>query len=216
MEYSYQKIEKKYNKDFKKNEKGFDHILSSQAYYIIRFDGMGMTKRFRPQKELFDLHFVNSIKETFSVFCKNHDQQIKFGYQCNDEISVLIKSIKQGKENTYNRVEKLLSLFASEISVLFDRHFRGDENNQNELNIFDARIFRISEKKILEYFCLRQAFGIEHITTRMRNLKKNVNKDEHPDVYYGSIFKASRILPSFEFKGNEETLKEAAAILMSR
>ena len=225
--YNYEVIMEEYNKMFQPNEKQFEKVINVNCYYIMRFDGKGMTKRFKPQNQLFDLPFVQSIKDTFFTFCNNHKQQILFGYQCNDEISILIKGTEQDKENSYNRVEKLLSLFASEISVLFDRFYRNrlsedsNESRMNALNIFDARIFQVSKRMMPDYFRLRQAFGIEHVTTRIQNKtnkkitdKKNIfhiigkQGQDATELYYGNIFSSHEELCPFEFKIDMVRLKK--------
>ena len=201
---------------------------NTKKCYIMRFDGKEMTKRFKPKDKLFDMFFIRSIKDTFFDFCNNHEQQILFGYQCNDEISILIKGTDQAEEDTDNRVEKLLSLFASEISVLFDRHYlqqiseRINPKSLDSLNIFDARIFQVPKRMLHEYFILRQAFGIEHVTTRIQNIFKGHSrtkevvflaiKEQEQDadeIYYGNVYSPLAKLRPFEFKHDPERLKKS-------
>ena len=220
----YKQVLKSYNKLFKKKEKNYDRVLRSASYYIMRFDGKDMTSRFKPKNEFFNKQFIRSIQEAFFSFCNTHKQQILFGYQCNDEISILIKSIKQDKENCYNRTEKLLSLFASEISIRFDRIYQNIETRfekKEPINIFDARIFDISKDQIYEYFIMRQAFQIEHMTTRIRHVinKKRISKDEcinalnstgftADTIYYGCIFMPNIEIAPFDFMEKKDLFKQ--------
>ena len=175
MNYNYDDVKAMYDKEIKPLEEREKTFLEDGKYYIMRFDGVGMTKRFKPQEALFNWLFLRYMKKTFYVFCKHHSAQICFGFQCNDEISIMIKKIKQDEDNTLNRKEKLLSLFASEISVLFDEYCAKKAPEENpeyvgeRLNIFDARIFEVTQEQGLTYFCLRQAFGVEHVITRIFN-----------------------------------------------
>ena len=55
------------------------------------------------------------MKDTFKEFC-TPDKRILFAFSYSDEISILIKT---DLKNARYRLEKLLSLYSSEISVLF-------------------------------------------------------------------------------------------------
>ena len=225
--FNYDEIKKTYYNSFNELERKYEKALDPTCYYIIRFDGKGMTKRFKSKEQFLDLGFLKVIETTFYSFCQNHNQQILFAYHCNDEISILIKAIKQDKNNLYNRMEKLLSLFASEISVLFDRNYRNrvQSNKNNEyndvLNVFDARLFQVPKKKIDLYFCTRQAFCIEHIFTRIKNYYgTTANNDEdimqilekHEDdpqeLYYGHLFAHGSPQASFDFEKEKERLEK--------
>lgn len=152
----------------------------------------------------------------------------------------MIKTIKQDEDNTLNRKEKLLSLFASEISVLFDEYCAKKAPEENpeyvgeRLNIFDARIFEVTQEQGLTYFCLRQAFGIEHIITRIVNKKhikeldvtttieflksydeiKSFKHNHNPtniyELLFGNAFNPQKHIYPFEFNTKKQFLKSIA------
>ena len=215
----YDSIRRTYDCMFKYYEKEFDTELDPAGYYIIRFDGKGMTKRFKGKDRLFDPIFFKSIKEAFLSFCDNHSAQILFGYQCSDEISVFVRSVDPNGETIYNRIEKLLSLLAAEVSVLFDRRYRenlrllaGDAAEDDTMNVFDARIFKVPRITVPQYFYLRQEYGIEHISKRIKNECGDKDRDNEAileilrenglnaeDVYYGVAFARGADAMSFDF-----------------
>lgn len=212
MKYDYDEIKLQYENSFLEIEEKEKHFLESNKLYIVRLDGVGMTKRFKPYKFFFNRDFLFNIQNAFYDFCNHHSEQVLFGFHCNDEISLLIKTVKQDADNTYNRKEKLLSLFASEISVRFDQYCgkKPPETDPNffgeKLNIFDARIFEVTKDQVVPYFCLRQAFGIEHALTRLKyktGKEKNIEEAlvliKHPNILFGNLFKKNQKLTPFEF-----------------
>lgn len=221
MEYDYDKIKSIYKASFKRIEEKEECLLEPNSFYIIRLDGKGMTKRFKPKKYFINKAFLSNIQQAFFDFCNHHLEQVIFGFQCNDEISLLIKAIKEDDDNTYNRKEKLLSLFASEISIYFNNYCLNTPPEEDpdflgeRVNIFDARIFKISKNEIVKYFCLRQSFGIEHILTRIRNKTgsdQNVKSallklNNDRSVLFGNIFKCSQ-RKTFEFLKNRKKLND--------
>ena len=192
----------------------------------MRFDGKGMTKRFKPKEALCNECFFKNIKRAFLDFCKEHSSLFLFGFQCNDEISVLLRASENDGDDR-SRKEKMLSLFSSEISVRFDRLCSKHppevsiENGNDLVNVFDARIFEIAKENISTYFRLRQAFGIEHTLTRIKNktkceygipsaieLLKEKTKLNPREVLFGIFFAPKKHLYPIELKTREEQLKK--------
>ena len=237
MNYDYNSVKRMYEEEIMPLENAEKTFLADGKYYIMRFDGVGMTKRFKPQKVLFNWRFLQNMRKTFHSFCKRHSKQILLGFQCNDEISILISATKQEDDKSFNRKEKLLSLFASEISILFNEccaQIPPEENPEyvgERLNIFDARIFEVTQTQCVSYFCLRQAFGIEHILTRIKNKmgceeldvagalqflkdrnsinvanqKKNMINEK--ELLFGNTFSPRKNIFPFEFDTKKDFLK---------
>ncbi|MDE5714897.1 MAG: tRNA(His) guanylyltransferase Thg1 family protein, partial [Anaeroplasmataceae bacterium] len=101
---------------FKILEKEFNLSLEPNSYYILRFDGKSMTKDYKIKNEPINDVFFKTMKETFKQFCLNK-LSIIFAYSFSDEISILIRSSSSDEDEC--RIQKLISLYSSEISVLF-------------------------------------------------------------------------------------------------
>ncbi|MDE6655961.1 MAG: tRNA(His) guanylyltransferase Thg1 family protein [Anaeroplasmataceae bacterium] len=210
---------------FKKLENEFDFKLDSNAYYIVRFDGKGMTKDYRQGNVAINETFFNTMKEIFKSFCSNNSY-ILFAYSCNDEISILIKATS-GIKSITSRSEKILSLLASELSVLFYKNAIKNNLALKRDSLFDARLIKLEEKDILNYFCSRQAFAIYEYVYRLRNQyninrnlkntkdilpelkKKNINYFGLPFEYrYGLIYSPlKKQIKPFDFSGDLERLE---------
>lgn len=87
--YSYGYAKKLYQ-TFKMKEEEFDIKLEKDRFYIIRFDGSGMTAGFKIKGMAINKKFFDTMKNTFYEFCESTENVI-FGYSFSDEISILIK-----------------------------------------------------------------------------------------------------------------------------
>lgn len=169
--YSYS-YAKSLNGYFKNHEKKFDKMLKPDTYYVIRFDGKGMTKAFKQIGKAIFEPFFNTMKQTFTEFCKAHDNVI-FGYSFSDEISILLKgeANPQGKNNIdNNRIEKLLSLMSGKVALIFNRLAAANKLElQGKDWLFDARIIELKDKtEVAQYFIARQAFAIDKYLGQLR------------------------------------------------
>ena len=223
--YSYDYAQKKY-KHFKQNEKQFDIQLEHNFYYIIRFDGKGMTKGFKIKRQAINKSFFDTMDATFNEFCKATNITL-FGYSFSDEISILIRR-SSDDEDDYNRVEKLLSLLSSKLSLIF---YRNAQKNNLDLHdkdwIFDARLLQLKEQEVVNYFLARQAYAIdkyimqlktEHgvsfklktsklVLSQLHNL--GITYENLPAKYrYGLIYSPTIQQTSFEFDSNKSLLRQ--------
>lgn len=220
--YSYPSAKRHYS-TYKNLEREFNITLEADSYYIVRFDGKGMTKDYKQNNHAMDVNFYKTMKETFKTFCSEHEN-VLFGYSYSDEISILIKGNSNPK-SIHSRLEKILSLYSSELSILF---YKTATKNKLYLksSIFDARIIKIQKVNIVKYFCLRQEYAICDFLQQLRdknNIDKNVilstdiiyelkNKNvdyyNHPAEYrFGIVYSSQRKIPSFEFANNIKFLE---------
>lgn len=212
--------------DFKNYEKKYNYRLKNNVYYIIRFDGKEMTKDYKIKKQAINVPFFNTMKETFLQFC-SHKPNIIFAYSFSDEISILIRG-DENEDSDHLRIEKILSLYASELSLKFYVNAKKFNLKLKQDSLFDARIIEIEDEMILKYFTARQAFAIIKYLSRLKTQyqinqqfksskviiselrNKNIYYNQLPKEYrYGFYYSAKdKIIDSFEFKRNIKRLKE--------
>lgn len=222
--YSYGYAQEKY-KPLKQKEKEFDLKLKNGEYYIIRFDGKGMTKGFKIKHQSINEIFFDTMEGTFNDFCKSIPNVI-FGYSFSDEISILIRG--NNKKDDNNRIEKLLSLLSGKLALMFDRNAQKQELDlQNKDWIFDARIIQLNKKEVVNYFLGRQAYAIDKYLMQLKaenhidyklytsetvilELKKlGIYYDNLPQKYrYGLIYSPTKKLAPFEFDANLSQLQQ--------
>ncbi|MDE6504909.1 MAG: tRNA(His) guanylyltransferase Thg1 family protein [Clostridia bacterium] len=223
--YSYDYAQEKY-RPFKQNEKVYDWRLKQNYYYIIRFDGKGMTKGFKIKHQAINKSFFDTMEDTFNEFCKS-TPNILFGYSFSDEISILIRGNNNYKDDN-NRIQKLLSLLSGKLALMFYRN--AQKNNldlQNKDWVFDARILQLNRKEVGDYFLARQAYAIDKyimqlktendIDYKFKTSKVVISKLKDKDVIYeklpkkyryGLIYSPTKILSPFEFDANISQLKQ--------
>lgn len=219
---------KSLNNYFKNHEQKFDKKLKPNTYYVIRFDGKGMTKAFKQVGKAIYEPFFNTMKQTFVEFCETYSNII-FGYSFSDEISILLKGdINQQykSDNDINRIEKLLSLMSGKLALTFNRRAAANGLDlQGKDWLFDARIIELKDKKeVAQYFIARQAFAIDKYLGQLRGeyslsytLKTSTEiikalKEKTIDYYnlkseyrYGLVYN-NGIKEAFEFEENKQKL----------
>ena len=214
-------------KPFKIEEEKYNLKLKKDKYYIIRFDGKNMTAAFKIKHKPINEPFFNTMEATFTNFCKSSMPNILFAYSFSDEISILIKSSKNS-DAINNRIEKLLSLLAGKLALLFyknARKYKLDLMGKDWL--FDARVIELEQQEVVDYFISRQAFAIDKYIMQLKGehkidyrlntsqevlseLKKlGVNYDTLPVNYrYGLIYAKQKDCNSFEFDANKSLLQK--------
>lgn len=164
--YSHAKAEK-INNEFKKYEYNYDLTLKDDKEYIIRFDGVGMTKAFMSKPEL-KKSFLFSMKEAIERFMLN-EKDLYFAYSYSDEVSIYLE--KQTILRYKNRVEKLISILASKLTAAF--YIAANNHNLDlslQLRSFDARIIELdSINYVIDYFLCRQSYAISSHLIFLRN-----------------------------------------------
>ncbi len=210
-------------KPFKKDEEKFNYKLEKNIFYIVRFDGKHMTRDFKKKKEPINEEFFKTMKKTFYSFCSSK-KNILFAYSFSDEISILIKGSNNDKIEDV-RIEKILSLYASELSILFYRNALDNNLSLKRNCIFDARI--IQPTSTHKYFIARQAFAIDKFLMQLKGKfeldykintseevlkeleKKNINYNDFPSEHrYGLIYHSKGKIKSFEFQSQKDKLKK--------
>ena len=211
-------------KPFKLKEHKFDLRLKQGVYYIIRFDGKGMTAAFKIRHTPINKVFFNTMEETFKNFCRS-TPNVLFAFSFSDEISILIKASEK-KNSEDNRLEKLLSLLSGKLALLF---YHSAQKHKLDLKnkdwVFDARIIEVSEQEALDYFLARQAFAIDKYIMQLKgeyNIdyklntsetvlseleKVGVHYDQLPEKYrFGLVYRKDKELESFDFDAHKELL----------
>ncbi len=145
---------------------------------IIRIDGCHFHSFTRGFKKPYDKIFIKTMQRTTQALCENI-QGCKIGYVESDEISLLITDYDSLQTSAWFEyaVQKMCSVAASMASMFFNRFFAEEANsyikeNSNveaekkyidtltsRINIggyFDARVFNIPEKEVVNYFIWRQ------------------------------------------------------------
>lgn len=211
------------NRKYKLLESKYDINLDYDKKYVLRFDGVKMTKSFMPQDDNKAL-FLKTMLETIRLFIAEFND-FKFCYSYCDEISFLLNDKILAKYSY--RKQKLLSVLTGALSVCF---YKAAINNNLDLKdkiwSFDGRIIELeSNDDVLGYFIARQAYSIsshllslarKHLDTNtykstnqlINELKANkIDYDKIPSrLKYGIIWAGKDYQPSYEFIERKERL----------
>lgn len=211
------------NEEIVSHEDTYNIILDSQKLYILRFDGVRMTKNFLGNPDL-RTPFFKTMKELLQKFMENN-LNLKFAYSFSDEISILLS--KEVLEEYDYRLEKIISIYSSQLGFLF-----GSVATKNNLNLdgkirsFDCRIIEFDNMyEVREYFVSRQVFQISSHFLRLKyqyvpKLKATntdiikVNLKSHGVDYdkmsrnekYGLLYVEDCYQHSYEFLENRDKL----------
>ncbi len=198
-------------------------VLDKNKIYVLRFDGLHMTKNFLGKPSLKNA-FLYTMREGIRIFMEQN-LEFKFVYSFSDEISLIIE--KEFLEKFDYRFEKILSILTSKISIAFYMAANKTHLNLNDkIRCFDGRILSFNkEKEVEKYFKSRQAIHIACHFLRLKNeyLKEeriyNTNtiiktlKEKGIDYYeisksmrYGLIWINNGFFAPYEFLTNEEQL----------
>ena len=210
-------------KQFKDKEKEFERRLKVGNYYIMRFDGKGMTADFKVKKLAINQQYFDIMKETFYQFVKMYPK-IVFAYSFSDEVSILFKA---SKDDDFSRMQKLLSLLSSQLSVCFNKVAAKCGIEKEAGWIFDARIINVTWGEALDYFRARQAFAIDKFIMQTKgeygiNFKLNKSSEVlkalseigidynnfENEKKYGLVYSFNKEVNAFEFDDNIELLKQ--------
>ena len=135
----------------KKYEDVLDCKLNPCMEYMIRLDGKGFSKMIKKWKckKPFDERFNKAMnyasKKIFDII-----PNIKTIWHGSDEISVWFECENVADMYFEGRIQKLVSLVASTVSVYFNKKLQEEFGCELPFGIFDARIMQSSERN-LEY-----------------------------------------------------------------
>lgn len=142
--------------------KAYEHVLDFKLnpcmQYVIRLDGKGFSKMIKKWKceKPFDERFNKAMnyasRKIFDIL-----QGIHCIWHGSDEISIWF-SYKNVEDMYYEgRIQKLISLVASNTSVYFNKKLQEEFGCELPFGIFDARIMQFpNEIEIANYFLFRQ------------------------------------------------------------
>lgn len=135
-------------------EKIFDNKIPNRMPIIIRLDGKTFHTFTRGMTKPFDEGFMGTMIETMKYVCKNIQTTV-FGYVQSDEISLLLFNYNKFETQPLfdNRIQKLTSVAASTATAFFNHYLDLPLDN---LQKFDARVFVLPEKEVVNYFLWRQ------------------------------------------------------------
>ena len=148
----------------KKYEEVFDYKLNPCMQYMIRLDGKNFSKMIKKWKceKPFDAHFNNAMtyaaKQIFDLIPNIH-----LIWHGSDEISVWFSCPNVEDMYYEGRIQKLISLVASQVTVNFNKKLQEEFQKELPFGIFDARIMQFpNEIEVANCFLFRQRDHIKN------------------------------------------------------
>lgn len=212
------------NNEMKKYENKYRLYIDKDDFYVLRMDGCNFKNFTKPFEKPFDIIFRNTMKQTMFELCKEIQCSI-LGFTQSDEITIILKKRNENSQIPYNgNIQKIVSVYGSKTSVLFNKYFYEECKKYNKLKEydsclfnaeFDCRFFTLSESKIYDCLkwrwqdCKRNAinmiarcyFSHKYLENKKTNeiidiLKsKNINIDNYkPEYIYGVICYKKKVL----------------------
>ena len=168
------------NEEIVSHEDTYNIILNTEKIYVLRFDGVKMTKNFLGNPDA-RTPFFKTMKETLQRFME-HNVNLKFAYSFSDEISILLS--KEVLEEYKYRLEKILSIFSSQIGFIFASvAVKNNLNLDGKVRSFDCRIVEFDNMyEVREYFVSRQVFQISSHFLRLKYLHCPKLKATNTDI----------------------------------
>ena len=180
----------------KKYESAFNFMFPIRFPLIIRLDGShfhSQVKKWKCKKP-FDEHLITTMQYTSKVLCETIPGA-QIAYTQSDEITILIRDdISIHSEPVFGKeINKILSIFASRASNIFNWKFFNLGNRERSINEipfkmlaeFDCRGFILPENEIINAFIWRQKdFERNSIQMVARNYfsHKQLNKKNNSGI----------------------------------
>ena len=154
------------NEEIVSHEDTYNIILDSDKLYVLRFDGVRMTKNFLGNPDS-RTPFFKTMKDTLQCFMENN-LNLKFAYSFSDEISIFLT--KEVLEEYKYRLEKIISIYSSQIGFIFGaKAIKNKLNLDGKIRAFDCRIIEFDNiYEVREYFVSRQVFQISSHFLRLK------------------------------------------------
>lgn len=211
------------NRKYKLLESKYDLNLDNDKKYILRFDGVKMTKTFMSEEKNKTI-FLKTMSDTIEIFMLEFPE-LSFCYSYCDEISLLLNDNILTKYSY--RTQKLLSILTGALSVSFYKSALKNELDLNDKTwSFDGRIIELDNNDdVLGYFIARQAYAIsshllslarthlklntlKSVPDLLQKLKKaKIDYDKIPNkIKYGIVWAGKELQPSYEFTERKERL----------
>lgn len=160
---------------FSKFERETDMILRPDELIILRFDGVDFTKHNLRKFTLLELQsFKNIIELGLLELCSKHTS-IKIAYYGADEISIILNG-RSIIDNFDNRIQKLLSIFTSEITMLFHKYKSLEPAKSIEKHIkfytnaiYSGKAYNLPSDMMNEYLIWRQEAAMNFVSDSIKN-----------------------------------------------
>ncbi len=135
-----------------------DLLLRSDEYIVVHLDGVKFTgQKCKNLSATCKKYVFDSLTQTAINLC-NKFKSARIAYVAGDEISILLDG-SAVKENYHNRVQKIISLFVSSATLLFNielRKYNGKDKGQLNIflndGLFAAKAYNINSEMINDYF----------------------------------------------------------------
>lgn len=164
----------KLNKFMMPYEAKHNYNLDKGKFYILRLDGVHMTRNFIGKPEMKKA-FLQTMKTTIQLFMQQN-KAFRFAYSYSDEISLLLPI--EAVEKVEYRLEKLISIYCSKITCAFC--MSASKNGlilDDKIRSFDCRLLEFeTADEISRYFMARQAFQISSHFIYLSNVYLNREK----------------------------------------
>ena len=135
-----------------------DLLLRSDEYIVVHLDGVKFTSQKCKHLSAVNKRYVFDCLTQTAIYLCNKFKSARIAYVAGDEISILLDG-SCVKENYYNRVQKIVSLFVSSATLFFNielRKFNGKDKEQlNDFltdGLFAAKAYNITSEMVNDYF----------------------------------------------------------------
>lgn len=190
----------KLNKFMLPYEAKYNYVFNEGKYYILRLDGVHMTRNFIGKPEMRKA-FMQTMKTTIQLFMQQN-KAFRFAYSYSDEISLLLST--EAAESVEYRLEKLISIYSSKITCAFCMSSsKTGLSLDDKIRSFDCRLLEFeTEDEVCRYFKARQAFQISshfiHLSNEYLNREritatsKTIEKLKTRGIFYEKLGREER------------------------
>lgn len=169
-------------KNFENYIRESDFRLRTDESIVIHLDGVGFTHKYYKK---FSENTKNRVVEILADAAKRICQDIKsirVAYVCSDEVSFVLDG-QEIKINDHNRLSKLVSKFASRLTLYFLKaliNINNDEIQELKENcIFSAKAYNLPSSKIEDYLKWRLMGCKKLIFDKRENFDKKANWEKY-------------------------------------
>lgn len=147
----------KLSERMKKYESVQKQFLMAKTPAIIRLDGKAFHTWTRNLEKPFDANFYAAMAQT-TVNLVNSIQGAVFAYGQSDEISIFIKDYTNFDTDAWfgGNIQKIVSVSASIATANFNSYAERLGISNNNLALFDSRVFTLPPHEVSNYFIWRQ------------------------------------------------------------
>lgn len=134
----------------------YRYTLPRRQPAILRLDGKAFHSLTRKCEKPFDSKLSSAIDKATQIVLK-HVQNARMAYAQSDEVSMLLIDYNKFVSTQWfdGNIQKIVSVAASIMGVEFSKEF-------GVSGYFDARVFAIPERDLVNYFVWRQADAVRN------------------------------------------------------